>query len=164
MSILSYFVLQDSIQINPIPHVLTIWNQIMDQSGIVPVKRSCASMSVWPCDSPVVRQQGTTLRGVGSRAGVCVCVRACGGNIHYTIRGSRRIGYVGFCVWMRSWSAKQELQPHRNLTSTHGVYTQTATHSAWVSMATPNKQSVHAVTPPPAREREKPRQRSKNRH
>lgn len=152
--------MQISIQINLIPHSRIIWNQIVQQSHIVPIKWSCIMISIWPHDSSVVKQQGTTLRGVGKRAGVCECVFG-DSPLHNPKRG---IGYAVVCVWMRSLCMKQNYSPIKpaqiHTFYTHrSMSTQTATHSR-VSIATPNKQTVHVVTPPQQKE-EKPKERRK---
>lgn len=98
----------------------------MDQLRIVPVKWSGALMSVGPCDSPVVRQQGTTLRGVGRRAGVCASVWG-----EYPLHNPRK--QTDWICRVRCldevMKREAELQPHHNLANTHSVHTQTATHS-----------------------------------
>lgn len=155
MNILSYFGLQDSIQINPIPHLFTIWNQIMAQSHIVPVDEGLA---LWLARGQATRHNTEGRRPESWRVRVCASVW--GGNIHYTIRGSRRIGYVGFCVWMRSWSTKQNCSPIAT-SQARTVYTHKQPHTRMSSHSN-SKQTVRACgDPTPAREKEKPRQRSK---
>ncbi len=161
--------MQNSIQINLIPHLRTKGNQIIEPSHIVPAVK-------WSC-TIVVEHKGPLTRlwssneaqhwgGVGPRAGVCVCL----GTIHYTIRGSRRIRYVGVCVWMRSLRMKQNCSPIApTQTHTYSIHTGAWAHKqshtlTWVSMATPNKHSVHVVTPPQQKRGEKPRQRGKSGH
>lgn len=98
--------------------------------------------------------------GVGQRAGVCLgtAVSVTQSEEADRLDVSWSVSGWGHYVW--SWKAA----PTHQHTYTQG-HEHTNSHTlSWVSIATPNKQSVHLVTRPQQKKREKPTQRGKNRH
>lgn len=113
--------------------------------------------STRPRDLSVVKQRGKTQRGVGGREGLCAHV--CSGTDRYTIRGSRTLRYCRGLCRDEVIRHEAELPPHRTTSINTVRCTRTGAKTATrVSMATPNKQSKHVVTPP-RQEKEKQRRR-----
>lgn len=116
---------QNSIQINLIPHLLTVWNQIIEQSSIVLVWQMELHYCCWANglnDWFVVQQRGTTLRG---RRPENWCVFG-----DYPLHNPRK-QTDSICRGLGLDEVimhEAELQPHRPSTHTH-------THTRWGAWA-----------------------------
>lgn len=158
--------MQNSIQINLIPHLRTIRNQIIEQSRIVPAVRwSCTIVveHMGPMTRPWSSNKAQHWGGVGHRACVCVCVwelsiiQADGFDMSGSVSG------WGHYAWSRT-AAPSHQHKHTHTYIHTGAWAHKQSHTR-TSFYGNSKQTLCACgDPTPAEKRERPRHRGKNRH